>query len=54
MIAALNKYYRPMSLEDYKDTMDLIDVQNAVEIAGIPKAVADRIWQKERQAFEVY
>lgn len=54
LIASLNKYYRPLTVDQYKDDMDLIDVQNAIEIAGIPKQIANGIWKKTRAAFEVF
>lgn len=34
--------------------MDLIDTQNAIEIAQIPKTISDQIWKKRRDAFEVF
>jgi len=33
--------------------MDLVDVRNAIEIAGFSKEVNMKIWEKERKAFEV-
>jgi len=34
--------------------MDIVDVRNAIQFAGFPKEVIDKIWQKTRQAFEVF
>ncbi len=53
LIAALNKYYRPLTHDEYMD-MDMPMINNAITAAGFPKEVSDWIWEKERKPFEVY
>ena len=54
LIAALNKYWRPIDLDYYLHKMDLPGVRNAIAVAGMPKEVSDWIWEVQRNPFEVY
>lgn len=53
MISALNKYWRPVTYDQYMDEMDIPAVNNAVAIAGFPEVVTDWIWEKKRTPFEI-
>ena len=48
LIAALNKYYRPLTKQDYYDKMDIPATQNAVLVANFPKEVEAWIWETPR------
>ena len=54
LIAALNKYWRPIGRKELKEDMDVQDIHNAIQFSGMPKDVVDKIWEKRRGAFEVY
>ena len=54
LIAALNKYYRPITKEDFFLKMDLPMINNAVQVAQFPKSVESWIWEKERQPFSIF
>ena len=46
LVAALNKYWRPVSLQEYLHEMDLPATENAVMVAGIPKPIMAWIWEE--------
>jgi hypothetical protein len=46
LIAALNKYWRPLSEEEYLHKMDLPATENAIMVAAFPKKVVGWIWQE--------
>lgn len=48
MIAALNKYYRPVSKREYWHEWGLPETENACVVAGIPEHLIDKIWIYER------
>lgn len=54
LIAALNKYWRPLSVSDFWDKMDLPMINDAVEMAEFPEHVVEKIWIFEYKPFEVY
>lgn len=54
LISALNKYYRPITQEEYWYKMDIPMTQNAVIIAQFPKEVEAWIWEVDRKPFEVF
>jgi hypothetical protein len=45
MLAALNKYFRSVSYDEYMDKWDLPFTQNAVAVASFPKEVEIWIWE---------
>ena len=45
LISALSKYWRPLSFDEYMNRMDMIDVQNAIGLAGIPEEIRKLIWK---------
>lgn len=47
LIAALNKYWRPLGLEEYLHKMDLPATENAIAVAGFPKKVVGWIWEEQ-------
>ena len=53
LFAALVKYYRPMTYREFMREMDIPMTNDAIAVAQLPKEVADWIWEKERQPFEV-
>lgn len=56
LIAALNKYYRPLTEQDYYDKMDIPSTQNAVLVANFPKEVEAWVWEApktKKQFFKV-
>lgn len=54
LISALSKYHSKMTYEDYMYKSDIIDINNAVMTAGLPKEVIDKIWVKKRKLGEVW
>ena len=54
LIAALNKYWRGLSEDEYYRKMDIPATNNAISVAQFPKEVEDWIWIKERKPFEVF
>ena len=46
-MAALNKYWRPLTLKEYLHEMDIPAVQNAVAVAGFPEEVRKWIWEEK-------
>lgn len=54
LIAALNKYYRPVTSDEYWYKWDIPATNNAIAVAGIPKEVEDWIWEKERIPFQIF
>ena len=45
---ALNKFWGPCDTEKYLHKMSVPMVQEAVMISGMPEAVINRIWEKEK------
>lgn len=45
MLAALNKYFRSVSYDEYMDKWDLPFTQNAVAVSNFPKEVENWIWE---------
>ena len=54
LIAAFNKYWRPLTEDEYLDTMDLVDTNNAIAVANFPKNVDEWIWKKKRNLGEIF
>lgn len=48
MISALNKYWRPIDLDEYLHKMDVPAVQNAVMVAGMPEGITGWIWEEKK------
>lgn len=36
-----------MTKKQYLEEMDIVDVHNAIEVAGVPKEVIEKIWYDE-------
>ena len=53
-MSALNKYWRPITEDEYWDKMDMIDVNNAITSSAMPKEIQDWIWEKKRKLGEVF
>ena len=49
MIAALNKYWRPLTVKEYLHEMDIPMVSDAVAVSGLPKEVIDWIWEEKKR-----
>lgn len=45
MIAALNKHWRPLTLDEYLHKMGLPETHDAIAVACFTEAVADWIWE---------
>lgn len=45
LVAALNKYWRPVTVDEYLHRMDLPATENAVTVSAMPKEVVDWIWE---------
>jgi len=45
LVAALNKYWRPVAVDEYLHGMDLPATENAVTVAGMPKEITEWIWE---------
>jgi hypothetical protein len=54
LIAALNKYYRPMSKYEFYHDMDIPAINNAVAVAGFSKEIENWIFEVDRIAFEIF
>lgn len=54
LLAALNKYFRPVSREEYLHQWDLTMTQNAIALACFPKEIEAMIWEEDRDNFEIY
>lgn len=54
LIAALNKYYRAITNEEFYLKMDLPMINNAIQIAQFPKEIEDWIFEKEREPFSIF
>lgn len=54
LIAALNKYYRPLTEREFMEDMDIPAVQNAICIAGFSKEVEDWIWETNEEDVEPF
>ena len=48
-MAALSKYWRPLTVNEYLHEMDVRQVEEACRYAGFPKEVIDDIWEKKKQ-----
>lgn len=53
-MAALNKYYRPVSYNEYMDEWDIPMTNNAIQVAQFPEHISTWIWETERKPFEVF
>ena len=53
LYAALCKYYKAMTWEEFKD-MDKLELINAIKVSAMPKEVLDSIWVVKRKAFEIF
>jgi len=53
-LAALNKYYRAITYEEYMDKWDLPTTQNAVAVSEFPEHVELWIWPKEQKPFAIW
>ena len=45
LIAALNKYWRPISNYEFWHKLDIDEVNEAVSVSGMPKELIDKIWE---------
>lgn len=54
LISALNKYYRPITKEEYWLKMDVLMTNNAIQVAGFPESVEKWIWETEREPFQIF
>jgi hypothetical protein len=54
LVSALNKYWRPLTREQYGEELSLKDIQNAVEVCGMPKETSDWVFEVERDCFEMF
>jgi len=54
LIAALNKYFRPISKKEFWYKMDIPGTNNAIAIAQFPKEVEDWIFQKKYKPFQIF
>lgn len=51
MIAALNKYWRPLTEKEYWENMDIISTNNAIAAANFPKEIEDWIFETKKPKF---
>ncbi len=51
MIAALNKFWRPVSEDYYYNKMDSVAINNAITVSGMNDEVFEWIWEKEKPVF---
>lgn len=49
LVAALNKYWRPLSEDEYLHQMDIKMTEDAAEAAEFPKHVIERIWEEKKK-----
>jgi hypothetical protein len=49
LIAALNKHWRPLSVEEYLHEMDVPATSNAVTVAEMSEALFDWIWEPQKR-----
>lgn len=49
MVSALNKYWRPITTEEYLKKMDIPSTNEAIQVACFPKEISDWIWEEEKQ-----
>jgi hypothetical protein len=54
LISALNKYWRPLTPDEYWEKMDVFDTMNANKMSKFPEEVVNWIWEKKRKPFEVF
>jgi hypothetical protein len=54
LITALCKYWMPIDREYYWNKMDIPTTNCAIQVSGFPKEIADWIWVKQYNAFEVF
>lgn len=54
LIAALNKYWRPVTDKEFWYKMDAEATNNAISVSGFSKEMIDWIWTKDRKPFEVF
>lgn len=45
LVAALNKYWRPLPVDEYLHKMGIPETENAIAVSGMPESVADWIWE---------
>jgi hypothetical protein len=44
-VAALNKFYRPLSYQEFMHEWGLNETRNAIRYAGFPEEVINDIWE---------
>lgn len=49
MVAALNKYWRQLSVDEYLKKMDIPATNNAIVVSGFPEEVANWIWVEDQK-----
>jgi hypothetical protein len=52
LIAALNKFWRPVTDNDFWFKMDVVATNNAIAVAGFPREVEEWIWEREKEVFK--
>ena len=53
LVAALNKYLRPLSDHEYLREWDLIKTQDMIAASQMPESVMDWIWQEKKDSFSM-
>jgi hypothetical protein len=49
LVSALNKYWRPLTVQEYLHGMDVNDVRNAVTVAQFTEGVSNWIWEEQKK-----
>lgn len=49
LVAALNKYWRPLQVDEYLHQMDVPATRNAITVAGFPEEVYKWIWEPAKK-----
>lgn len=53
LISALNKYWRPLTNDEFLWDMDFEMTNEAIQVAQFPEEVVARIWEREKIPFEI-
>lgn len=54
LIAALAKYWRPITEKEYLYSMDIPGTNNAIAVSGFPEHVVEWVWEIKRKPFEIF
>jgi len=49
LLAALNKYWRPVTEREYLHGMDIPATNNAIAVAGFPKEIGQWVWVEPKE-----